>query len=90
MVRKDGKPQHVTHIAAFIDYTKNKVVSYCHGDRKTATAFYEKLHNERLCDVVCGMEEEVSGVDLDVPSPFEVESEADLELASGMAVAGMN
>ena len=78
MVRKDGKALHVTHVAAFIDYTKNKAVSYCHGDRETATAFAEKLHNGRPCDVVCGMEKMVSGVDLDVPSPLEVESEADL------------
>jgi hypothetical protein len=32
----------------------------------------------------------VSSVELDVPSPYEVKSEEDLDLASAMAIAGMD
>lgn len=90
VVRKDGKPLCMTHVAAFIDYARNKVVSYCHDNRETARAVLDSCTKEDFMAWYARWKGTVTGVDVDVPSPFDVESDTDLDLSSGMTTAGLD
>lgn len=55
VMRKDGKPLCRTHIAAFVDYARNKLVSYCHDNRDTVRGVLESCSKED--GVVCRLED---------------------------------
>ncbi|KAF9700934.1 hypothetical protein EKO04_001029 [Ascochyta lentis] len=89
VVRKDGKPLCQTHVAAFVDYARNKVASYCHDNHETARGVLDSCTKEDFMVWYDGWKLQASCMDVDVPSPYDVEPDADQDLASATALAGM-
>jgi len=90
VVRKDGKPLCGTHIAAFIDYARSKVVSHCHDNQDTARSVLESCSKEDFLAWYAQWRTTVTGMDVNVPSPYEVESREDLEFAGAIGAAGVD
>ena len=89
VVRKDGKPLCRMHLSAFVDYTMSKVVSHCHDNRDTARGVLGSCCKEDFLTWYAQRGLKLAGADVDLPSPYEVESEEDLELAVAIGAAGM-
>jgi hypothetical protein len=74
VVRKDGKPFCHTHVSAFVEYARSKIVSHCHDNRDTARGMLENCSKGDFLKRYAQWKSIVTGVDVDVPSPYEVES----------------
>lgn len=66
----------------------SKVVSHCHDSRDPAIGVFESCYKEDFLTWYAEWQLKVTGVDVDVPSPYEVESKEDLELAVAIGAAG--
>jgi hypothetical protein len=89
VVRKDGKPFCHTHVSAFVEYARSKIVSHCHENRDTARGVLENCSRGYFLTWYAQWKSIVTGVDVDVPSPYEVEFRKDSELTAEISAAGV-
>ncbi|KAJ4335407.1 hypothetical protein N0V95_008911 [Ascochyta clinopodiicola] len=90
VVRKDGRPLCQTHVSAFVAYAYNKVVSYCHNNSETARGVLDSCTKEDFLARYDGWKSQASGLEMNVPSPYDVDSDVDLDLTSAVAFTGID
>lgn len=82
VVRKDA-----THIVAFFDCARSKVVSHCHDNRNIARGVLESCSRGDSLAWYAQWGFEVTGVNVHVPNPYKVESKEDFEFSSAIGAA---